>query len=115
MNLQIYVFKRNFDTQKAERFLKERRIAFQVMDLRKHRLGTRELELFARKVGARGLVNLEDTAVKSHPIAYTTDEQTILEYLIEKPQFMRCPIIRSGQKVMVGFDQEELGRWVAQP
>lgn len=115
MNLQLYVFKRNFDTQKAERYLKERGVPFQVVDLRKHRLGLRELELFATKGGARSLVNLEDKAVKSHPIAYTNDSQTILAYLLEKPQFMRCPILRDGRRVMIGFDPEELGRWLAQP
>lgn len=115
MNLQLYVFKRNFEVQKAERYLKERRVPFQAVDLRKHRLGLRELELFASKGGARSLVDLEDNAVKSHPIAYTNDSQTILEYLLQKPQFLRCPIIRDGRRVMIGFDQEELGRWLAQP
>ena len=115
MNLQLYVFKRNFDTQKAERFLKERRVPFQVVDLHKHRLGLRELELFAREGGARSIVDLEDKAVKSHPIAYTNDSQTILDYLLEKPQFLRCPIIRDGRRVMVGFNADELSRWLAQP
>ncbi len=114
MNLQLYVFKRNFDTQKAERYLKERRIPYQVVDLRKHRLGLRELELFARKGGAKALLNLDDIAVTSHPVAYTNDQQSILEYLAESPQFLRSPIIRDGQRVMVGFDADELGRWVAQ-
>ena len=48
MSVQIYVYKRNFDVQKAERFFKERRIACQTVDLKKHRLGRREIELFAR-------------------------------------------------------------------
>ena len=39
--LQMYVSKKNFDVQKAERFFKERRIQIQVMDLKKHRLGER--------------------------------------------------------------------------
>ena len=31
MNIQLYLYKRSFDTQKAERFFKERRIVFQVL------------------------------------------------------------------------------------
>lgn len=114
MNLLLYVYKRNFDTQKAERFLKERKIPFQVMDLKKHRLGMRELELFARKVGARGLMDLQNKTVKSHPAAHTPDEQAILAYLAESPQLLRSPILRDGQRVMVGFDPQELSLWLEQ-
>ena len=38
MNIQIYCGKKNFDTQKAERFFKERRIPVQMLDLKKHPL-----------------------------------------------------------------------------
>ena len=34
MNIQLYISKKNFDVQKAERFFKERRIKVQVMDLK---------------------------------------------------------------------------------
>ena len=39
MNIQIYCGKKNFDVQKAERWFKERRIPFQTLDLKKHKLG----------------------------------------------------------------------------
>ena len=51
MNIQIYAAKKNPDVLKAERFFKERRIPYQMMDLKKHKLGRRELELFARAAG----------------------------------------------------------------
>ncbi len=105
MSIQLYVYKRNFDVQKVERYLKERKIAYQAVDLKKHRLGRRELELFARGRGVKAIINLEDEAVKSHPIAYAPNEQTMLDYLMENPQFMISPIIRNGQKVVVGFDE----------
>ena len=34
MNIQIYCLKRNFDVQKAERFFKERRVPYQLVDLK---------------------------------------------------------------------------------
>ena len=43
MSIQLYVYKRNFDVQKAERYFKERKIAYQAVDLKKHRLGRRVL------------------------------------------------------------------------
>ena len=115
MNIQMEVYKRNFDVQKAERYFKERRISYQAVDLKKHRLGRRELELFARGRGVRALINTEDEAVKSHPIAYTTDQGRMLDYLADMPQFLISPIIRDGQRVMVGFDQAEMDRWLSPP
>jgi arsenate reductase-like glutaredoxin family protein len=56
MNIIIYAGKKNFDTQKAERFFKERRIPYQLLDLKKHRLGQKELALFARRLGAQNLI-----------------------------------------------------------
>ena len=84
MNIQIYALKKNFDTQKAERFFKERRINYQLLDLKKHKLGQRELSLFARRLGAYNLVDRQSSEALSHPIAHTDDEKYILECLLEK-------------------------------
>ena len=35
MNIQLYISKKNFDVQKAERFFKERRVTVQFVDLKK--------------------------------------------------------------------------------
>ena len=67
-NIQIYFYKRNFDVQKAERFFKERRVAFQAIDMHKHAPGKRELELFARAAGGMSaLLDRENVKVLSHP------------------------------------------------
>ena len=63
MNIQLYVSKKNFDVQKAERYFKERRIKVQVMDLKKHPLGERELAVMSRGVGLSGLIDREDKRV----------------------------------------------------
>ena len=108
MNIQLYLYKKNFDVQKAERYLKERKITYQMVDLKKHRLGRRELELFAQAKGLKSIINLEDEKVKSHPIAYTFDSGAMIDYLLEKPEFLISPIIRMGQKILIGFNEEEL-------
>ena len=115
MNIQVYIYKRHFDVQRAERFFKERRIPFQTVDLRKHRLGMRELELFARAAGAMALVDAQQEAVKSHPIAYTDDAGRILGYLLERPDFLKTPLIRDGQRTLIGFDEARLLSWLKTP
>lgn len=109
MSIQIYWHKRDFATQKAERFLKERRVPYQLVDLKKHRLGKREAELFLRAGGGlRGALDMESEAVKSHPIAYTNDQEHILGYLSERPALLKTPIIRDGNTVIFGFDEARL-------
>lgn len=105
MSLQIYALKKNFAVQKAERFFKERRVQAQFVDLKKHKLGLRELQLFARAAGgARNLVDRDNINALSHPVAHTDLEDVILEYLMEKPEFLRTPIVRDGQRVAIGED-----------
>ena len=105
MNVQIYVYKKGFAVQKAERFFKERRVPVQTVDMKKHKPGLRELQLFARCVGgARNLVDRENVNALSHPVTHTDQEAVILEYLAEKPEFLRAPIVRDGQRVIIGED-----------
>ena len=111
MNIQIYALKKNFDTQKAERFFKERRIPYQLLDLKKHKLGGRELQLFARRLGAENLVDRKNPDALSHPVAHTDDEQYILETLAENPRFLRTPIVRNGEQVTLGADEKAWDEW----
>lgn len=112
MNIQIYALKKNFDTQKAERFFKERRIAYQLVDLKKHQLGSRELALFARRLGAENLVDRSNSDALSHPVAHTDDSAYILEKLAENPRFLRTPIVRNGDQVTLGVQEDVWGQWI---
>ena len=75
------------------------------VDLKKHKLGLRELQLFARAAGgAYQLVDRASTAALAHPVAHTDQEEIILGYLLERPEFLRTPIVRDGQRVVIGED-----------
>ena len=114
MNIQIYCLKKNFDTQKAERFFKERRIPYQLLDLKKHKLGQRELALFARRLGAENLVDRKNPDALSHAVTHTDDAAYILECLLEHPGFLRTPIVRNGEKVALGADEDTWRQWIDQ-
>ena len=106
MSLQIYTYKKNFAVQKAERFFKERPVQVQAVDMKKHGPGPRELQLFARAAGgAYNLVDRENVNALSHPVAHTDNEAVILAYLAEKPEFLRTPIVRDGQRIVIGENQ----------
>lgn len=112
MNIQIYVGKKNPDVLKAERFFKERRIPYQMMDLKKHKLGKKELDTFVRAVGAKALVDREGKKALERPVTHMEDERYIVDALLDDPSALRTPIVRNGSKVTVGANEEEWKKWV---
>ncbi|MEF2837781.1 MAG: glutaredoxin domain-containing protein, partial [Oscillospiraceae bacterium] len=51
MNIQIFGKSKCFDTKKAERYFKERRIKFQSIDLKKYGMAGKEFDSVLRAVG----------------------------------------------------------------
>ena len=115
MNIQIYVNKKNPDVLKAERFFKERRIPYQIMDLKKHKLGQRELEVFVRAAGgAKALVDREGKKALERPVAHMSTDSLIIAELLADPSALRTPIVRNGSKSTVGADEATWKQWVEQ-
>lgn len=114
MNIQVYQYKKNFEVQKALRFFAERGIKIQTVDLRRHQLGKRELLLFAQQAAVKELIDFNNPKVKEHPIAYTTDHDVILSYLMERPEFLVTPLIRDGQRTIIRFDEVKLLAWIGE-
>ena len=111
MNIQIYCGKKNFDTQKAERYFKERRIPFQSLDLKKHKLGEREIRLMIDTIGIDHLIDREDKKVKEHPACYYDRESLLIPAIQEAPWLLKSPIVRNGNKVTVGYQPEVWEGW----
>ncbi len=112
MSIQIYCGKKNFDTQKAERFFKERRIPVQIMDLKKHPLGEREIRLMLQAVGTERLIDREDRKVREHPACYYNQESLLIPAVQEAPWLLRTPVVRSGNRVTVGYCPEVWETWI---
>ncbi len=111
MNIQIYAGKKNFDTQKAERYFKERRIPFQSLDLEKHRLGEREIRLMLDAVGMEKLIDREDKKVKEHPACYFDRAEMLIPAIQENPWLLKTPIVRNGNRITQGYAPEEWDKW----
>ena len=111
MNIQIYAGKKNFDTQKAERYFKERRIPFQSLDLKKHRLGEREIRLMLDAVGMEKLIDREDKKVKEHPACYFDRVEMLIPAIQENPWLLKTPIVRNGNRITQGYAPEEWDKW----
>ncbi len=112
MGLQIYAGK-GFDTQKAERYFKERRISYQRVDVLKYGIGKRELESVAAAVGLDNLADKDSKAFRESVIAYTQSRDTIINGLMEKPQLLKLPIVRNAKLATVGYCPETWEKWIA--
>lgn len=112
MNIQIYVVKKNPDVLKAERFFKERKIPYQLLDLKKHKLGRKELDVFAQAAGARALVDREGKKALEKPVAHMTTDSLIIAELLNDPTALKSPIVRNGSHITVGADEAVWKSWV---
>ena len=59
MNVQIFGAKKCFDTKKAERFFKERRIKYQLIDMKEKGMSKGELSSVKSDVGINELINIK--------------------------------------------------------
>ena len=112
MNVMIYSAKKNFDVQKAERYFKERKIAFTSVDLAKHKLGARELQLFVKAAGsAKALVDPNIKRPRADYVRALSLEDVIFDELLGDPLLLKAPIVRNGNKVTFGFQPEIWAAW----
>lgn len=112
MNIQIFGKTKCFDTKKAERYFKERRIKFQSVDLIRYGLSGKEFDAVLHGVG--GIDNLIDWNNKSEHIAlmrYMDDRIAKEDKVFDHPELMRTPIVRNGKQVTLGFCPEIWETW----
>ena len=109
MNIQIFGKSKCFDTKKAERYFKERRIKYQFIDLIRYGMSRGELNSVISAVGLDNLVNPNDMDYELFTrLAYREDK---IERLFEVPEMLRTPIVRNGKQATVGYCPEVWKTW----
>ena len=84
--IQIFGTKKSFDTKKAQRFFKERRIKVQFIDLKEKEMSKGELTSVMQAVGG-------------------------IDKLLENQQVLAEPIVRNGKKATVGYCPDVWEAW----
>ena len=110
MNIQIFGTKKSFDTKKAQRYFKERRIKYQYIDGPAKGLSPRDYKSVKQKLGLDALVNMKCRAYEDLYMAYITPaarEETLLEH----PELFVTPIVRNGREATVGYHPEIWQTW----
>ena len=114
MNIQIFGKSKSFDTKKAERWFKERRIKYQYIDLVSKGVSPGEYRSIRAAVGSfDALVDKDCRAYEALYMAYITPQsaEAKLDKLYEVPYLIKTPIVRNGKQATVGYCPEIWQTW----
>ena len=112
MNIQVFGTKKSFDTKKAQRFFKERRVKFQFIDLKEKGMSKGELASVSRAVG--GIDKLIDPKAKDPDLvallAYMASDQKF-DKVLENQHVLVEPVVRNGKQATVGYVPDVWKTW----
>ena len=112
MNIQIFGVKKCFDTKKAERYFKERKIKYQFVDLTLFSLSKGELQSVKVAIGLNNLVNRASKDYKKLNMDRVISESGREEMLFNNPSLYKTPIVRNGKQATVGYVPDVWALWV---
>ena len=104
MNIQIFGKSKCFDTKKAERYFKERRIKYQYVDILRYGMSRGELTSVKNAVGLGAISDAPEISY----LAYDADK---LEKLMDYPELLKTPIVRNGKQATVGYCPDIWKTW----
>jgi arsenate reductase-like glutaredoxin family protein len=102
MALQIFGTRKCPATRKAERFFKERDIAYHFVDLAGKGISPGELDSVAKAAGVDSLVDPDSKRYKDRGLAYMDYDPK--EEILAWPLLLRTPVVRDGPAVSLGDD-----------
>lgn len=106
MTIQIFGVKNSAETRAAERFFKERRVAFQFVDLKKKPMAPGEIKRFIDRFGLAQLLDVESAVYAESGLKYLkTSETELLERMERDPKLLKLPLVRSTKHLTIGNDE----------
>lgn len=111
MTIQIYAGK-GFDTQKAERFFKERKTSVQRIDALKFGVPKRVLEGARASLGMDALIDRKSTAFLESPYRFSLDEDRLFDYAAQNAKVLHLPIVRMERNYTVGYCPDIWKNWL---
>lgn len=111
MNIQIFGSNKCFDTKKAERYFKERKIKFQYIDLLKYGMSKGEFESVKSAVGLNEMISTKSKDYEKLNLHLIRGSAIREEIVLNNPKVLKTPIIRNGKQATVGFKPEIWNSW----
>lgn len=112
MNIQIFGANKCFDTKKAERWFKERRIKYQSIDLVRYGMSGGEFDSVLRAVGGIDqLIDWDKKAPEIDLMRYMDDSRAKEDKVFDNPKLLKTPVVRNGKQATVGYCPEIWETW----
>ena len=112
MNIQIFGKAKCFDTKKAERYFKERRIKYQLIDIVKYGLSKGEYQSVKKAAGGMApLIDEKSKEYESQFIRHLASQEDVEQRLQENPGMFKTPIVRNGKKATIGYKPDVWASW----
>ena len=93
-------------TRAAQRFFRERRIAIQLVDLRRKPIAPGELRRFVDRLGLGAIVDRESRAGRDAGLGYLSmTDAELMERLLADQRLLLLPLVRIGNGVAAGRDE----------
>jgi len=108
--IQIFGVKKSFDTQKAERFFKERGISYHFVDLKEKSFSAGELKAISEVVSWEKLIDPTSPVYQKRQMQYLVVDW--FEEVLQNPTLVRMPVVRWGKRVSVGYTPEIWKEWL---
>lgn len=109
--IQIFGTKKCKETQKAIRFLKERKIDFQMIDLDQKGPSEGELKNISRFFSIDELIDTNSKIYKKMNLAYMDYDS--FEEILEEPLLLKTPVIRNKNMAVLGFDTTTIKKFIS--
>jgi arsenate reductase (glutaredoxin) len=110
MNIQIIGTKKCKETQKAERYFKERRIPFHFRDLTEKGLAKGELDNITRIIPLDDLIDKDGKRFKDRGMQFKVFD--IEEELLNDPLLLKTPVVRNEKSVTIGYQPDIWIKWL---
>jgi len=107
--MTLYGIRSCDNCRKAQHWLKERDIEFHFSDIRDEALDESRLEKWQKQLGWEPLLNKHSITWRKIPSFDRTglNESSARALILNYPTVMKRPILDLGQRVLVGFDEDE--------
>lgn len=112
MNVQIFGTKKCFDTKKAERYFKERKIPYQLIDMKEKGMSKGEYNSVRQAVGGTDAMLDENCRNQDalSLIRYIASEDKD-DKILENQDVLKTPIVRNGKQATIGYQPDTWKDW----
>jgi arsenate reductase len=108
--MKVYGITNCNTVKKAVDWIKRNSGAFEFHDYKKNGITKEKLQEWSKEVGWEKLLNKKGTTwrgLSPDQQQHVKKDTTAIELRIEKPSLIKRPVIETGGKLIVGFDEEE--------